>query len=265
MSLIDLIQEGVRVFDLGADLYNGMPQSSSNIPYSLAISKRHGDVVSSNMSGSNAVIISGDHVGTHIDAICHVAKGNKLHGGVDVSDACLGGAYKKLSADTIDPLVCRGLLLDIAALKGKQRLDPGEGVSSADLVAALNGRRVNEGDAVLVRTGWTQLYSDTTAYLGLETGTPGVDATAAQWLADHKVRAAGGDTISFEQVSLGPNLRKRPVHDILIFQNGIHIIEVMDLEELAEANVTEFLFILSPLKLRGATASPVRPLALVQY
>ncbi len=88
-------------------------------------------------------------------------------------------------------------------------------------------------------------------------------ASGGQWLADRGVRAAGADTIGFDQVQLGPNFRKRPCHGILLWEHGIHIIEVMDLEELAEHKVKEFLFILSPLKWKGATASPVRPLAVV--
>jgi len=160
-------------------------------------------------------------------------------------------------------MVCRGVFLDIAALKGKARLDPGEGITDADLQEALGDTPLNEGDVVLIRTGWTQLYSDPVAYTGHKTGTPGVDASGGRWLASHKVRAAGGDTIPFEQVALGPNFYMRPCHGILIFESGIHIIEVLDLEELSKAKVKEFLFILSPLKLVGATGSPVRPLAIV--
>lgn len=160
-------------------------------------------------------------------------------------------------------MFCRGVFLDIPGLKGKQRLDPGEGITETDLKEALGDTALNEGDVVLIRTGWTQLYADPVAYKGHSTGTPGVNAEAGRWLASRKIRAAGADTISFEQVALGPDLYKRPVHGVLLWENGIHIIEVMDLEELAKDKVKEFLFILSPLKLVGATASPVRPLAIV--
>ncbi|KAK5053820.1 hypothetical protein LTR84_001782 [Exophiala bonariae] len=265
MALLAALRQGLRIFDLGVSMHNGMPQSPSNIPFSLALSKRHGDQIQATTggSGSNAIIITGDHVGTHIDGLCHVAKDGVLCGGIAVKDACMGGTYKQLGVETIEPMVCRGVLLDIATLKGKTRLDPGEGISDQDLELALGDTVLNAGDVVLIRTGWTQLYSDAAAYTGHKTGTPGVDASGGRWLADHKVRAAGGDTISFEQVAPGPNFYMRPCHGILIFENGIHIIEVLDLEGLAKAKVKDFLFVLSPLKLVGATGSPVRPLAIV--
>ncbi|OQV02108.1 hypothetical protein CLAIMM_07358 [Cladophialophora immunda] len=266
MSLLQAVERGTRIFDLSVPMHNGMPSSPSNVPFSLAISKRHGDLVragNSGGSGSNAVIITGDHVGTHIDGLCHVARDGVLCGGVAVSDACVGGLYVQLGVETIKPMVCRGIFLDIPALKGKTRLEAGEGISDEDLKQALGSTPLNEGDVVLIRTGWTQLYSDPVAYKGHSTGTPGVDASAAKWLASHKIRAAGGDTISFEQVAIGPNFYKRPVHGTLLWENGIHIIELMDLEELSKENVKEFLFVLSPLKLVGATGSPVRPLAIV--
>jgi kynurenine formamidase len=160
-------------------------------------------------------------------------------------------------------MVCRGVLLDIPRLKGVERLDAGYGITGEDLAAALGETPLNRGDVVLVRTGWIQLYADAAAYLGNDTGVPGVAASGGQWLADHGVRAAGADTIGFDQVQLGPDVRKRPCHGILLWQHGIHIIEVMNLEELAAEQVKEFLFVLSPLKWKGATASPVRPLAIV--
>lgn len=266
MALLEALKQGVRVFDLGVPMHNGMPQSPSNIPFSMAVSKRHGDSdrTGTGGTGSNAVIITGDHVGTHIDGLCHVAKDGVLCGGIAVKDACVGGTYQKLGVETIEPMVCRGVFLDMATYKGKTRLDPGEGISDQDLESALGDTVLNEGDVVLIRTGWTQLYSDPVTYMGHKTGTPGVDASGGRWLAAHKLRAAGGDTISFEQVALGPGFYMRPCHGILIFENGIHIIEVLDLEGLAKEKVKEFLFILSPLKLVGATGSPVRPLAIVE-
>jgi kynurenine formamidase len=54
-----------------------------------------------------------------------------------------------------------------------------------------------------------------------------------------------------------------PAHRVLLVEHGIYIIEAMALEELAAAEVYEFTFVLVPLRLIGATGSPVRPLALV--
>jgi kynurenine formamidase len=77
------------------------------------------------------------------------------------------------------------------------------------------------------------------------------------------VRAAGSDTAAFDQIVPGPSFLARPAHTVLLFKHAIHIIELLDLEELAKEGVKEFMFVLSPLKLVGATGSPVRPLAVV--
>ncbi|CAK7205478.1 hypothetical protein SEUCBS139899_008253 [Sporothrix eucalyptigena] len=266
MDVLESIKKGTRVFDLGVTWRNCMPASASSVPFSMALTWRHGDRDRSASGGgdsSNSVIITGDHVGTHIDALCHVSFDGRMCGGVVAMDASKGGHFRELGVETIEPMVCRGVLLDIASLKGVLRLEPGYGITASDLQAALGATPLNQGDVVLVRSGWIQHFNDPGAFLGDATGVPGCDASAGQWLADHGIRAAGADSIQFEQVQLGPNFRKRPCHGILLLQNGIHIIEVMDLEALAAAKIKEFLFILSPLKWLGATASPVRPLAVV--
>ena len=264
-DLLQALQKGIRVFDLAVSWKNGMAASKSTVPYSMALHWRHGDRDMTGKGGSaaNAMIVTGDHVGTHIDALCHVSNKGVMHGGVDVADACIGGHFQSLGVDTIEPMVCRGVFLDIASLKGVQRLEPGYGITANDLQAALGDTSLNKGDVALIRSGWIQHYADAEAFLGGETGVPGCDASGGRWLADHGVRAAGGDTIQFEQVQLGPNFRQRPCHGILLWESGIHIIEVMDLEELSKAKIKEFVFMLSPLKWVGATASHVRPLAVV--
>ena len=118
---------------------------------------------------------------------------------------------------------------------------------------------------MLFRTGWpVGRYQDEPAYVGWPTGVPGPDETAARWLAERRIHVAGSDTIAFEWLAPDAGHSRLPVHVILLVENGIHIIEVLDLEELARDRVYEFLFVASPLKLVGATGSPVRPLALVE-
>ncbi|KAH8906497.1 putative cyclase [Coniochaeta sp. PMI_546] len=266
MDLLRCLDQGFRIYDLAVSWENGMAASPSNVPFSMALTWRHGDRQMGGTKGgsaSNSMVVTGDHVGTHIDALCHVSNNGVLHGGVDVTDACHGGRFQFHGVETISPMICRGILLDIPALKGVSRLEAGYGITDDDLQAALGDTPLNKGDVALIRTGWIQQYADAKAYLGNNTGVPGIAASGGQWLADHGVRAAGADTIGFDQVQLGPDFRKRPCHGILLWEHGIHIIEVMDLEELAEQKVKEFLFVLSPLKWKGATASPVRPLAVV--
>ena len=87
---------------------------------------------------------------------------------------------------------------------------------------------------------------------------PGPERAAAEWLSAHGIFATGSDTICFERVPASA----MPVHVHLLVENGIHIIENLDLEALAADDVREFLFVAAPLKLRGGTGSPIRPLAI---
>nr|BFE70265.1 hypothetical protein GCM10020092_035660 [Actinoplanes digitatis] len=92
---------------------------------------------------------------------------------------------------------------------------------------------------------------------------PGVGEDAARWLVERGVAVTGGETIAYEAIAPGAGHATLPVHRILLVEAGIHIVETMLLSGLADAGVTEFQLILAPLKLVGATGSPVRPLAVV--
>lgn len=257
-----LLQRHVQIFDLSQPLENGMPCSPSHPGFHMALLRRHGDLMRGKGSGSNEIITFGGHVGTHVDALAHVAAHGKLHGGIDAVANSVGGRHRELGAETIPPMLCRGRLLDIPRALGLERLPAGHGVSVDDLLAA-GSPSVERGDVALVRTGWPQVYDDPDAYLGQRDGAPGVTGPAAEWLADRGVRAVGTDTIAFDQILPGLGHSQMPAHHILLVQRGIHIIEVLNLEELAANGAAEFWFLMIPLRLVGATGSPVRPLAIV--
>lgn len=255
---------GSRVFDLGRELYAGMSQSPNHPPFRMVLQRRHGDIVREDGgSAASEMIVTGGHVGTHIDALSHVSHLGKLHGGIDAAEAQTGGSFSVLGVETVEPMVCRGVLLDVPSALGIPSCDPGYAITPEDLAAA--GERasvsIRPGDAVLVRTGWGSLWESPEWYDGQKAGAPGVGEQAAEWLAEKRVRAAGADTIAFERIEPGKGHSHLPVHRILLVEHGIHIIETLALDEIAKAGVFEFLFILSPLKLVGATGSPVRPLA----
>jgi len=119
---------------------------------------------------------------------------------------------------------------------------------------------VREGDVVLVRTGFGALWSKPDEYLRAA----GVSAAGSRWLIDRKVRAVGADNMAFDVMGPpDPELKVTlPGHILLLVRAGIPIIENLNLEELAAAKVQEFLFVCLPLKMRGATGSPVRPIAI---
>jgi kynurenine formamidase len=109
---------------------------------------------------------------------------------------------------------------------------------------------------VLLRTGWAQFFSDAKQYINNSVG-PGPGIEGARWLSSRKIFAAGSDTVAFERIP-SPGM---PVHVHLLVQSGIHIIEVLNLEELARDRVYEFVFVAAPMNIRGGTGAPVRPLA----
>ncbi|MBB4908642.1 cyclase family protein [Actinophytocola algeriensis] len=259
---------GVRVFDLGRPLFRGMPQSPNHPPYWHTLPRRHGDGVRADGGSAAADHISlGTHVGTHIDAFSHVSHDGVLFGDIDAQEAQRGGRMTALGAETIEPMFLRGVLLDVPAALGLPGCAPGYEITPADLDATLErqGSSLGAGDVALVRSGWGPRFSspDPAEYLGHDSGVPGVSEAGARWLADRGVHAAGADTIAFECLPPGQGHALLPAHRVLLVERGIHIIEAMELEELAAEGVHEFLFVLSSLKLVGATGSPVRPLAVV--
>lgn len=264
--LLDAIAAGIRVIDLSQPLETGMPSSPNHPGFRMVLIRRHGDTVRPDgSSASNELIITGGHVGTHVDALAHVSFEGKLHGGISAQEAQAGGRFSALGVDTMEPVLCRGVLLDVAAVKGVEVLPGGYGVSAADLAEAAEraGTEPGQGDVALVRTGWARTFGDAEAYLGSVTGVPGTTEEAAGWLADRGVRLTGSDTTAYEQIAAGAGHRLLPVHRLLLVERGIHIVEHLNLETLAAAGASEFAFVLAPLKIVGGTGSPVRPLAVI--
>lgn len=263
MRLLEALGDGIEVIDLAQPLETGMPVSPTHPAFQFALRQRHDDVVRADgITGSHEMIVLGGHVGTHMDALCHVAVDGHMFGGVPVADALQGGRYRVHGIDQVPPLVRRGVLYDVPAARGVDRLGPGEPVRLDDL-RAHGAAQPERGDVVLIRTGWAQRWNDPPAYLGDERGVPGLDTSAAAWLAERGVAAVGADTIALEHIPPGAGPAALPVHRLLLAGHGINLIEVMNLEALAARGADEFLFVGAPLNVRGATGAPIRPLALI--
>lgn len=264
MNLAELLRslQGARVYDLGQPYYVGMPHHPLHPPFLFSLSKKHGDQMrAGGVSSAAEAITLGGHVGTHIDALCHFSCGGKMHGGIEVDAVqSYGGGLEKLSVDTVAPILRRGVLLDIAGQEGVEVLPADFLVTPEHLESAAraHGVAVGPGDVVLVRTGWARYWDHAAQYINDVKG-PGPEEPGARWLSERGVFAAGSDTIAFERV---PSSRM-PVHVHLLVESGIHILEALHMEELAAARVYEFLFVATPLKIRGGTGSPLRPLAVV--
>jgi kynurenine formamidase len=259
-AIFDLLA-AARVYDLAQPCYVGMPHHPTHAPFLYGLSKQHGDFRSpgGSSSASDAIAL-GVHVGTHIDALCHFSRGGKLHGGVAAADVqSPAGGMRRHAVDTIPPLLRRGVLLDVAGRYGGPLPEDFEITPEhLDDAAATAGVEVRPGDVVLLRTGWAAYWREPARFINQVRG-PGPGLPAARWLSSRGVFAAGSDTSAFERVP-APDM---PVHVHLLVDSGIHLIECLNLEEAAAAGLREFLFLAAPLRIEGATASPIRPLAVV--
>lgn len=261
-SVLDSISKA-KVYDLAQTLQVGMPNWPTHPPFFMSPYRRHGDLnLGCGYSSSNEVIILSGHSGTHMDALGHVSEHGCIHGGSEATTAVTHKGLKAHGIDEASPLVGRGVLLDIPALRGTSALNPAEPVSGDDLqeAARRQGVRLQAEDIVLVRTGWGAFWNDPGRFLHAE-GQPGPDISAGQFLAAMGVKATGSDTLAYE-VTPHP-IPSLPVHMLLLTRHGIHILENLNLEQLAAERVYEFLFIAAPLKVVGGSGSPIRPIALV--
>jgi kynurenine formamidase len=255
--------EKSHIFDLGQPYYTGMPHHPNQPPFAFTLLKKHGDVTleKERISFCNDLFTMGGHTGTHLDAKAHVARHNRVTGGVDISDfQDYQNGLKILGIDTTSPVVRKGVLLDIPALLNVEVLphDFGIGQREMEESAERQGVEIEEGSVVLVRTGWMRFWEDRQKYLSLEKGAPGVVEDGARFLAKKGVSFTGADTTAYDRVP--PH--HLPCHVILLVENGIQIMEMLNLEELSQNRIFTFVFIALPLKIRGGAGSPIRPIAI---
>jgi len=264
-ELLDLIAKH-RVHDLAHSYFPGMPHFPTHPPFVFGLTRKHGDMMmEGGVSSSAESIALGGHVGTHIDALCHYSCDGRLHGGVEAKNIQSDSAgFSELGVETIAPILRRGVLLDIAAQMQMDALPADFAILPDHLDAALQTAQttIQAGDVVLLRTGWARYFANFAQYvtggLGHVVAGPGPGIEAARWLSERGIFAAGSDTIAFEKVPAA----RMPVHVHLLVESGIHIIEALNLEDLSRDGIHEFVFIAAPLKIRGGTGSPMRPLAL---
>lgn len=212
------------------------------------------------------VITSTTHTGAHIDALAHMTVGDDDHWFGGSAQADLGDfGPTKGDASELPPIWSRGLLYDIPRYRGVPSLGAGEPVTAEELKAVGVAHGIEEprpGDVVLVRTGYLSHWPDADA-LAAHRG-PGPDISAADWLVERGVFATGSDTETYEvQPAPDPGVptNPQPVHTRLLIEHGIYMMEGLFLEELAADEVTEFLFVALPLKIRGGTGSMIDPIA----
>jgi kynurenine formamidase len=260
-----LIKTG-RMCRLGHIFEYGMPHEWFHGEFMYCTFHRHEDTLklfsSKNKLGAmNLRLEMSDHTGTHIDGINHTSIDGLLYNGLSASEVTNTFGTSRLGMEKTPPIFTRGILADIASMVGVDRLQPGYVISAEEIESFLTKRelRVRKGDALLIRTGWSQLWmSDNKNYVG---SCPGIGLSAARWAAQEGVALVGVDTSNGEVAPNEDPEEVDAVHQFLIVKNGIRIIENLDLEGLKDEGVAEFAFICLPLLIRGGAGSPVSPIA----
>ncbi len=205
---------------------------------------------------------------THLDALCHVWHNGKMYNGYERGTVGADGCSELDIAAVQGGIFTRGVLIDIAWLKGVDYLEPGTAIYPSDLEAweRKTGITVQSGDAVLVRTGRWALRAEKGAS-GAAGGAAGLHASCVPWLKERDVAILGGDTASDVMPARieGATGFVLPVHQLMIVALGVPLIDNADLEEVAKEAVArgrwEFLLTLAPMRVEGGTGSPVNPIA----
>lgn len=268
-SLINTIK-AARVIELNFVWDRSSPLLGLNPPYSLGLHTSHKQtkgMIPGLAFAADMIFFSGQHGSPNLDALGHISKDQKLFGGIDAqsNEDAAGLLQLGIEAYPKDRLVNRGVLLDVARFKKVEALAPGQEITADDLeaTAKAQGVEIRQGDSVLIRTGFGKFFeSDKAKYMGLR---PGPGESAAKWLADKKIFLTGADQLTYDVFPQQGTVF--PAHRILIAENGIYIVENMNLEELSRAladqNVYEFVLVLNPPRIKGATGAAVNAFALI--
>jgi kynurenine formamidase len=269
VSRLDVLKQVAsgKVYDLGVDLFVGMPNCCASFGdptfqiWMTHTPARGADKELLSYSGDGISMYT--HSGTHLDTLNHFGLHGQIWNQVSAKDALGDRGWTKSGTDKYPPIVARGVLIDVAKSKNVGHLPASYAITVTDLQEALKkqGTTLRPSDVVLIRTGLMTLWPDQTKYRIADQA--GLSLEAAQWLVEEQqAMLLGADNFGVESFPSRDPDNFVPLHAYLFAERGVSILEVLWLEDLAKEQVYEFLFIASPLKLRGATASPIRPIAI---
>src|SRR5690242_4443805 len=255
-----LIREG-KIYELGKILDRTIPMSPGR-SFVLNVQRTSGPNGRNQQGGNEETVFTElGQMGTQFDGLAHQQLGPHLYNCVEAAQVARRSGFTKLGVEKAGSFFARGVLLDVAALKGVDMLPDDYMITVADLQAAMKQANVEigKGDAVLIRTGWGRLWTvDNARFIK---GEPGIGLEAADFLVKRNVMIVGSDNWAVEVRPYPDKGLFLPVHGFLLNVNGVYLIENLDLEALARDKAHEFAFIVEPLKLRGGTGSSVAPIA----
>ena len=272
LEALKLVSAG-QTYELGQVYEQGMPLYPGR-SYSMILPSKDGAGGENRIVGNDEFLATQiGQVGTQFDGLGHIGQEVTMengqvefvfYNGFTASEMDSYTGLKKLGVEHVKPIITRGILIDIASYKNVERLDNSYEVTVADVQGALKKQGLSEadikpGDAVLFRYGWSSLWDKPDEY---NLNPPGIGMAVAKWAAEKKVTMVGSDSWCTEVIPNPLPGQAFPIHQELMMRNGIFNLENMQLDGLAEDNVNEFLFIMTPIRFKGATGSPARPIAI---
>ena len=260
LNAVKLIKTG-EVIELGHVLSAAMPiQSTRRFE---VFTKRTGAFLGSNRRGSNEELVVAEigQVGTQFDGFAHQTHENSLYNCFKLDQIATRTGFTKLGIHNVGALITRGVLIDVAGLKGVEMLGDTYEITVADLEGALKKQNMTlqPGDAVIIHTGWGKLFGkDNARYMK---SNPGIGVKAGEWLIAKDPMLLGSDNTPVEVAPPADPMLSGPIHQMALVVHGVHLLEHLKLDEISAKGVHEFAFMMQPLKLEGATGSTVAPIA----
>ena len=197
LKAIRLVKDG-KVYELGRVLESGMPTFGTR-RFGLHTARSSGPTGVNQIRGNEELVVTElGQVGTQFDALPHIGIGDMLYNCVKTDEVATRNGFTKLGVETVGGLITRGVLLDIAGLKGVEMLEAGYEITVADLEEAMkrHGVTIGTGDAVLIHTGWGKLWmKDNAKY---NSGQPGIGIPAGEWLVKLNPILVGADNWGIE-------------------------------------------------------------------
>lgn len=261
-------------YDLAVSLFMGMPAwlGAGDPKYDIWMTHTPAGTVVDDLNGVGPELASkysycGDavtmytHTGTHIDMLNHFGFHGRFWNGWSPEEHLGSRHWTRGGPEKYPNIVARGVMLDIAALHGVECLPPSYTITRADCekAAEVQGVALEKGDVVMIRTGRMRYWPDQDKY-GVDS--PGIGLEAASFLCEEAgamIIGSDNDSVEVDPCEAGTYF---PVHSYMFATAGAPIIESLWLEELATDRIYEVAFLGGPLKMTGATGSPLRPMAL---
>ena len=261
LNAAKLIKTG-EVIELSYPLNAQMPLAAGRI-YDMQVKRTAVSDLANKRNGNEELIIAEmGQVGTQFDGFAHQTHNNVHYNCFKTEDIVTRNGFTKLGIEKVGMLMTRGVLIDIAGFKGVPMLGDTYEITVEDLDGAIKKQNLTfqPGDAIIIHTGWGKLWNTDPARYAK--GNPGIGVKAAEFLLAKDPILLGADTAPVEVNPNPDKLISLPLHQMALVVSGVHLLENLKLDELAAKNVSEFAFVMQPLKLQGATGSTVAPAAL---